>query len=74
LELLGLKLIQIERIYLDEKAEKDSVSETVLKALPNIPVETVSDKRSLIRRFSCMSDSIGIGKKHLFITHFTEGV
>ena len=62
--------IQIERIYLDEKAEKDSVSETVLKALPNIPVETGLDKRSLIRRFSSMSDSIGIGKKHLFITHF----
>ena len=60
---------QIERIYLDEKAEKDSVSEAILKALPNIPVETVRDKRSLIKRFSSMSDPIGIGKRHLFITH-----
>ena len=62
--------IQIERIYLDEKAEKDSVSGTVLKALPNIPTEIVQDKRSLIKRFSSMPDPIGIGKKHLFITHF----
>jgi len=61
---------QIERIYLDEKAEKDSVSETILKALPNIPVETVQDKRSLIKRFSSLPDPIGVGKKHLFITHF----
>jgi len=62
--------IQIERIYLDEKAGKDSVSETILKALPNIPVETVQDKRSLIKHFSSMSDPIGIGKRHLLITHF----
>ncbi len=62
--------IQIERIYLDQKAEKDSVSETILKALPNIPVETVQDKRSLIKRFSSMPDPIGVGKRHLFITHF----
>lgn len=62
--------IQIERIYLDEKAEKDPVSETVLKALPNIPVETVQDKRSLIKRFSSMPDPIGTGKKNLFVTHF----
>jgi spore photoproduct lyase len=62
--------IQIERIYLDEKAEKDSVSETILKALPNIPVEIVQDKRSLIRHFSSMPDPIGIGKRHLFVTHF----
>jgi len=62
--------IQIERIYLDEKAEKDSVSETILKALPNIPVEAVQDKKSLIKHFSSMPDPIGIGKRHLFITHF----
>jgi spore photoproduct lyase len=72
IEIGDLKLLpfQIERIYLDEKAGKDSVSETVLKALPNIPVETVQDKRSLIKRFSTMPDPIGIGKKRLFITHF----
>jgi DNA repair photolyase len=62
--------IQIERIYLDEKAEKDPVSETILRALPNIPVERVQDKRSLIKHFSSISDPIGIGKKHLLITHF----
>ncbi len=76
LELCHLKfwvsamLPQIEKIYLDEKAEKDPVSETVLKALPDVPVETIQDKRSLIKRFSSMSDPIGIGKKHLFITRF----
>ena len=59
----------IDKIYLDEKAEKDSVSETILKALPHIPVERVQDKRSLIKHFSSMPDPIGIGKKHLFITH-----
>lgn len=62
--------IQIERIYLDEKAEKDPVSETILRALPNIPVERVQDKRSLIKHFSSIFDPIGIGKKHLLITHF----
>ena len=62
--------IQIEKIYLDEKAEKDSVSETILKALPNVPIKTVQDKKSLIKRFSSMPDPIGIGKKHLFITRF----
>jgi len=62
--------LQIEKIYLDEKAEKDSVSQTILKAMPGIPVERVQDKRVLIRRFSSVSDPIGTGKKHLFITHF----
>jgi spore photoproduct lyase len=63
-------LPQFEKIYLDEKAEKDPVSEAILKALPNIPIETVRDKRSLIKQFSSMSDPIGIGKRHLLITHF----
>jgi spore photoproduct lyase len=62
--------LQIERIYLDEKAEKDSVSETILKALPHPPVEIVRDKRSLIKQFSSMSDPVGRGKRHLFITPF----
>lgn len=61
---------QIEQIYLDEKAEKDPVSQTILKALPNIPIETVRDKKALIKQFFSMPDSIGIGKKHLLITHF----
>jgi spore photoproduct lyase len=69
---LDLKVLplQIEKIYLDEKAEKDSVTQTILKALPDIPVETIQDKRTLIKRFFSMSDPIGIGKKHLLITHF----
>ncbi len=63
-------LFQIEKIYLDEKAQKDPVTETILRTLPHIPVETVQDKRSLIKQFSSMSDPVGIGKKHLLITHF----
>ena len=61
---------QIEKIYLDEKAEKDLVTKTILKALPDIPVETVLDKRALIKQFFSMPDPIGTGKKHLLITHF----
>jgi len=61
---------QIEKIFLDEKVEKDSVTQTVLKALPNIPIEKVEDKRALIKQFLSMADPIGIGKKHLLITHF----
>ncbi|HYA94012.1 MAG TPA: radical SAM protein [Thermodesulfobacteriota bacterium] len=61
---------QIEKIYLDEKAQKDPFSETILKALPNVPVETIQDKRSHIKRFSSMADPIGIGKRHLLITRF----
>jgi spore photoproduct lyase len=60
----------VEKIYLDEKAEKDPVSKIILEALPNIPVERVQDKRALIKQFSSMSDPIRIGKKHLLITHF----
>jgi spore photoproduct lyase len=60
----------IEKIFLDEKAEKDSVSQAVLKALPDIPIERVQDKKSLIKQFLSLSDPIGTGKKHLLITHF----
>jgi spore photoproduct lyase len=65
-----MNLFPIERIYLDEKAEKDSVSKTILKALPDIPVEILRDKRALIKQFFSTPDSIGIGKRHLLITHF----
>jgi len=41
----------IEKIYLDVKAERDWVSQTVLKALPQVPVEKIEDKRTLIKRF-----------------------
>ncbi len=62
--------MQFEKIYLDEKAERDSVSQALLKVLPDVPVETIQDKRSLIKQFSSVSDPIGIGKKNLLITHF----
>ena len=62
--------MQFEKIYLDEKAEKDSISKALLKALPDVPVETIQDKRSLIKDFSSMSDPIGTGKRNLLITHF----
>jgi spore photoproduct lyase len=61
---------QIEKIYLDEKAEKDWVSQTVLKSLPNISVEKIQDKRSLIKNFLSLPDSVGTGKKNLLITPF----
>jgi len=61
---------QIERIYLDEKAEKDWVSQSVLKGLPNVPVEKVQDKRPLIKQSLSIQDPIGVGKKILFLTHF----
>src|SRR4030043_273475 len=61
---------QIEKIYLDEKAEKDRVSQAVLKGLPNIPVERVQDKRSLIKQYLSMQDPIGFGKTQLLLTRF----
>ena len=61
---------QIEKIYLDEKAEKDWVSQTILKALHRIPVERIQDKKALIHQFLSMPDPIGIGKKNLLITRF----
>ena len=60
----------IERIYIDEKAEEDWASQSVLKALPQIPTERISDKRSLIKQFLALQDPIGAGKKHLLITRF----
>jgi spore photoproduct lyase len=61
---------EIEKIYLDEKAEKDWVSQTVLKGLSHIPVEKIQDKRSLIKKSLSMPDPIGTGKKNLLITRF----
>jgi len=60
----------IEKIFLDEKAEEDWVSQTVLRGLSHIPVERVEDKRSLIRQFLSLQDPIGTGKKNLLITRF----
>jgi spore photoproduct lyase len=61
---------QIEKIFLDEKAEKDSVTQIVLQALPHLPVEKVKEKRALIKQFLSKTDPIGIGKRHLLLTHF----
>ena len=60
----------IEKIYLDEKAEKDWVSQAILKSLPHIPVESVSDKKLLIKASLHRQDPIGAGKKNLLITRF----
>ena len=60
----------IEKIYLDEKAENDWVIQNVLRNLSAVPVERVTDKRSLIKQFLSLSDPIGIGKKNLLITPF----
>ena len=61
---------QIEKIYLDEKAEKDWVAQAVLKSLPHLPVERVTDKKTLIKAILSKQDPIGTGKKNLFITRF----
>ena len=61
---------QIEKIYLDEKAEKDWVSQAIVKSLSHLPVESVSDKKSLIKATLSRQDPIGVGKKNLFITRF----
>ncbi len=61
---------QIEKIYIDEKAEKDWVSQAILKSLSDIPVESVSDKKSLIKSTFSRQDPIGAGKKNLLITRF----
>jgi len=61
---------QIEKIYLDVKAEEDWVSQSVLKALPNIPVERIQDKKSVIKKAFSVQDPIGMGKRQIFITRF----
>ena len=62
--------LQIEKIYLDEKAEKDWVAQHILKTLPHVPVERIEDKRSLIKQPVPITDPIGMGKRNLLITHF----
>jgi len=61
---------EIEKIYLDEQAEADWVSQVVLKNLSHVTVERVDDKRALIKRILPMSDPIGTGKRQLLITRF----
>ncbi|MGQ9647367.1 MAG: radical SAM protein [Thermodesulfobacteriota bacterium] len=62
--------LDIERIYLDVKSERDAGTQKVLEALPKVPVERIEEKRSLIKAFLSLSDPIGIGKKSLLITPF----
>ena len=61
---------QIEKIYLEEEAEKDWVSQAVLKTLSNVPVERIQDRRPLIKEFLGLTDPLGEGKKILLITRF----
>ncbi len=61
---------QIEKIYIDDKAEDDWVSRAITKRLTHIPVERVTDKKNLIKRTFSEQDPISQGKKALFITHF----
>lgn len=61
---------QIERIYLDLQAEKDWVTQHVLRSLPEVPVEGVEDKKGLIKNAHSAGDPIGKGKRILFITRF----
>jgi spore photoproduct lyase len=61
---------QIEKIYLDEKAAQDRIAQAVLKSLPHLPVERVTDKKTLIKANLSRQDPIGAGKKNLFLTHF----
>jgi spore photoproduct lyase len=60
----------IEKIYLDVKSEKDWASQAVLRALPQIPVEKIEDKRPLIKQFLSLTDPIGVGKKNLLVTPY----
>jgi spore photoproduct lyase len=61
---------QIEKIFLDEESEKDGVAQTVLKNLPQVPVERISDKRRLIKESLALQDPLGAGKTSLLITRF----
>ncbi|MFB3886827.1 MAG: radical SAM protein [Thermodesulfobacteriota bacterium] len=58
------------KVYVDVEAENDRVSQRVLESLPDVPVERVQDKRSLIRDYLSVQDPIGFGKTHLLLTRF----
>jgi len=62
--------IQIEKIYLDEKAKNDWMTKRILEALPQVPIEEVRDKKELIQRYHLFPDPLSLGKRRLFITHF----
>jgi len=60
---------QIERIYIDEKAEKDGLTQKILQGLSHLPVERVRGKKELIKTFLSSPDPLTVGKRHLLITH-----
>jgi spore photoproduct lyase len=61
---------EFERIYLDEEAASDWATQTLLKALHQIPVERIHDRRSLIKQFLTLPDPLTTGKRNLLITRF----
>ena len=61
---------EIEKIYLDEQAAGDRIAKAVLRGLPHLPVERVTDKKALIKAGLSRQDPIGEGKKNLFLTRF----
>jgi spore photoproduct lyase len=61
---------QIEKIYLEKKAEGDWVSQEVLKRLSPIPIERIEDKKGLIKQYLSIPDPFSAGKKSLLLTRF----
>jgi spore photoproduct lyase len=65
-----MKPFEIERIYLDERAEGDEVARAVLARLPGVPIETVRGKAGLIASYNDRADPLEAGKKALYLTPF----
>lgn len=61
---------EIGKIYLDEDAEQDRVAQTLIRNLSGVPVETIRDKRFLIKQFLGKPDPLSAGKKNILITRF----
>jgi spore photoproduct lyase len=61
---------EIDRIYLDEVAERDWVAQAILKKLSHLPVDVIRDKKTFVKKYLSLPDPLGTGKKHLFITRF----
>lgn len=62
--------LNIEKIYLDVRAEKDRVTQHLLQSLPDVQVEEIEDKKNLIKQYLSKADPIGLGKRILLVTHF----
>lgn len=61
---------RIEKIYIDEKAQKDFVTQKIIQALPHLPIEMIQEKKSIIKKTFSKSNPIEYGKRSLLITHF----